>query len=197
MSTPTGSSLATSPDNRGGFLDPTASYFEILGVKTVASDTELAAQFRTLSRRFHPDRFTAATAEIQDDALTSTALVNDAYRTLKDPFTRAEYLLRRERSVKLGELRDSKPPKALFATVMELQEALMEFQDGDESQRTHLEAAHVEFTEAYAALKARLSQLFTAYDSGETETALDGMQEVAATRGYIRRVLDNLNRALD
>ena len=177
------------------FLDPTASYFEILGVKTAASDTELAAQFRTLSRRFHPDRFAAA-VEIQDDALTSTALVNDAYRTLKDPFTRAEYLLRRERSIKLGELRDSKPPKALFVTVMELQEALMEFQDGDESQRTNLEAAHVEFTEAYDALKARLSQLFATYDRGETEAALDGMQEVAATRGYLRRVLDNLNKTL-
>ncbi|WP_395091017.1 DnaJ family molecular chaperone, partial [Armatimonas sp.] len=62
------------------FLDPTASYFEILGVKTAASDLEISAQFRTLSRRFHPDRFAAATAETQDDALTSTALVNDAYR---------------------------------------------------------------------------------------------------------------------
>jgi molecular chaperone HscB len=178
------------------FLDPTASYFEILGIKAAATDEELSAQFRLLSRRFHPDRFAAASAETQDEALTSTALVNDAYRTLKDPFTRAEYLLRRERSVKLGELRDSKPPKALFATVMELQEALMEFHDGDESQRASLEAAQVEFTEAYDALKARLAQLFATYDAGDTETALDGMQEVAATRGYLRRVLDNLNRTI-
>jgi molecular chaperone HscB len=178
------------------FLDPTASYFEILGVKTAATDEELSAQFRLLSRRFHPDRFAAASTETQDDALTSTALVNDAYRTLKDPFTRAEYLLCRERSVKLGELRDSKPPQALFATVMELQEALMEFQDGDESQRENLVAAQVEFSEAYDALKTRLSQLFTDYDAGEREAALDGMQEVAATRGYLRRVLDNLHKTL-
>ena len=178
------------------FLDPTASYFEILGVQTAASDEELALKFRTLSRRFHPDRFAAASTEVQDDALTSTALVNDAYRTLKDPFTRAEYLLRRERSVKLGEVRDAKPPKELFATVMELQEALMEFQDGDESQRTNLEASRAEFTEAYEALKVRLTQLFATYDAGEIEIALDGMQEIAATRGYLRRVLDNLNKTL-
>jgi molecular chaperone HscB len=178
------------------FLDPTASYFEILGVKVAATDEELSSQFRTLSRRFHPDRFAAASTEIQDDALTSTALVNDAYRILKDPFTRAEYLLRRERSVKLGEMRDAKPPKALFATVMELQEVLMEFQDGDESQRANLEVAREEFTGAYDALKAKLNQLFATYDAGETETALDGMQEVAATRGYLRRVLDNLNKTL-
>lgn len=178
------------------FLDPTASYFEILGVRTAASDTELATRFRTLSRHYHPDRFAAADAETQDEALTSTALVNDAYRTLLDPFSRAEYLLRRERGVKLGELRHSKPPQALFATVMELQEALMEFQGGDESQRTNLEVAREEFTEAYDALKARLAQLFIAYDDGETDVALDAMQEVAATRGYLRRVLDNLNKTL-
>jgi molecular chaperone HscB len=176
------------------FLDPTASYLEILGVGAAVTDEQLATQFRALSRRFHPDRFAAADAATQDDALTSTALVNDAYRILKDPFARAEYLLRRERSFKLGEMRDSKPPKELFATVMELQEALLEFQDGDESQRKNLVAAQREFTEAYDALKARLGQLFTAYDAGETESALDGMQEVAATRGYLRRVLDNLSK---
>jgi molecular chaperone HscB len=178
------------------FLDPTASYLEILGVGAAASDEQLATQFRTLSRRFHPDRFAAADTATQDDALTSTALVNDAYRTLRDPFSRAEYLLRRERSVKLGEMRDAKPPKALFATVMELQEALMEFQDGDESQRSSLEAARVEFSEAYDTLKARLGELFLTYDTGDVQTALDGMQEVASTRGYLRRVLDNLNKTL-
>ena len=108
------------------FLEPTASYLEILGVGASVGDAELTAQFRTLSRRFHPDRFAAADTQTQDEALTSTALINDAYRTLKDPFTRAEYLLRRERGVKLGELRHSKPPQLLFATVMELQEALIE-----------------------------------------------------------------------
>ena len=178
------------------FLDPTASYFEILGVQTAASDEELSAKFRTLSRRFHPDRFAAASTAVQDDALTSTALINDAYRTLKDPFSRAEYLLRRERSVKLGEMRDAKPPKELFATVMELQEALMEFQDGDESQRSNLVVARAEFSEAYDALKVRLTQLFATYDAGERKIALDGMQEIAATRGYLRRVLDNLNKTL-
>jgi hypothetical protein len=79
---------------------------------------------------------------------------------------------------------------------MELQEALMEFKDGDESQRENLVAAQVEFSEAYDSLKARLSQLFTDYDAGEREAALDGMQEVAATRGYLRRVLDNLHKTL-
>ena len=178
------------------FLDPTASYLEILGVGAAASDAQLATQFRTLSRRFHPDRFAGASTEIQDDALTSTALVNDAYRTLRDPFARAEYLLRRERGVKIGELRDVKPPKELFATVMELQEALMEFQDGDESQRRYLETAREEFAAAYETLREKLSQLFTVYDAGDKEPALEGMQEVAATRGYLRRVLDNLHKTL-
>ena len=72
----------------------------------------------------------------------------------------------------------------------------MEFQEGDTSQRTNLEAARQEFTQAYDALKARLGQLFTLYDTGETDVALDGLEEVAATRGYLRRVLENLNQTL-
>lgn len=178
------------------FLDPTASYFSLLGVPVAVDEGTLASRFRELSRRFHPDRFANARLEIQNDALTSTALVNDAYRTLRDPFLRAEYLLKRERGVKLGEIREAKPPKALFATVMELQEALMEFQDGDESQRHYLESARTEFTDAYHALKIQLYACFARFDAGSVEQALDGMQEVAATRGYLRRVLENLNKTL-
>lgn len=178
------------------FLSPTDSYFTILEVPVAVDEATLASRFRDLSRRFHPDRFVRADAETQADALTSSALVNDAYRTLRDPFTRAEYLLRRERSVKLGELRDTNPPKALFATVMELQEALMEFHEGDESQRPALEAARMEFTDAYEALKAQLQAAFIQYDAGQHDTALDQLQQVAATRGYLRRVLENLTQTL-
>lgn len=178
------------------FLDPTASYFSLLGVPVAVDEATLASRFRELSRRFHPDRFASASTEIQNEALTSSALVNDAYRTLKDPFLRAEYLLKRERGVKPGEARDAKPPKALFATVMELQEALMEFQEGDESQRGNLEAARAEFSAAYDALKTQLHASFARFDSGAVESALDEMQEVASTRGYLRRVLENLNKTL-
>lgn len=188
-------------------LSPTASYFEILDVPVAADDAALTRRVHELSRLYHPDRWATADAATQAAALDSAALVNDAYRTLRDPFTRAEYLLRRERGVKPDDTRDSaaKPPQELFAQVLELQEALMEYQearlDDDEATmarlRPALAEAKTEFEGAYAHLADRLRALFARWDAGEDRASvLDGIAEVVGTRGYLRRVLTNLNGTL-
>ncbi len=57
-------------------------------------DTEaLEKSFYAQSRRLHPDRFAARPAEEQAEALRRSSALNDAYRTLKDPIARTEYLL--------------------------------------------------------------------------------------------------------
>ncbi|MBC8102684.1 MAG: Fe-S protein assembly co-chaperone HscB [Cytophagales bacterium] len=188
-------------------LSSTASYFELLGVSVAADDAALTRRFHILSRLYHPDRWATADAETQTTALDSSALVNDAYRTLKDPFTRAEYLLRRERSTRPDDTKDSaaKPPQELFAQVLELQEALMEYQEArlDEEKATMarlrptLEEAKGEFEAAYAGLADKLRALFARWDAGDDrETLLDELAGISGTRGYLRRVLTNLNGTL-
>src|SRR5258705_9521215 len=56
----------------------------------------LEKQFYALSRRLHPDRFAAKPASEQEAALTASSHLNDAYRTLKDPVLRTQYLLKLE-----------------------------------------------------------------------------------------------------
>jgi molecular chaperone HscB len=192
-------------------LSPTASYFEVLGVPVAATDAELTRRFHELSRRYHPDRWATADAATQAIALDSAALLNDAYRTLKDPFARAQYLLRRERSEGIGpdDTRNSAqappPPQALFAQVLELQEALMEFQEARleddqavlERLRPALVQARETFEAAYNSLRERLGDLFVRWDAGTDRTAvLENIAEVIGTRGYLRRVLTNLDAAL-
>jgi molecular chaperone HscB len=74
-------------------------YFEVLGVPHVWHlDTEfLAARHLALSRELHPDRFAQASPRERIMSLERTTAVNDAYRTLRDPIRRAEYLLRQHR----------------------------------------------------------------------------------------------------
>ena len=78
--------------------DGPRTYFEIfslpakLGIDTAA----LEKSFYALSRRLHPDRFAARSAEEQEAALVESSRLNDAYRTLKDPIARTEYLLKLE-----------------------------------------------------------------------------------------------------
>lgn len=188
-------------------IAPTASYFDILGVPVAADEATLTRRFHELSRRYHPDRWATADADIQTAALESSALVNDAFRTLRDPFARAEYLLRRERGAKPDDLKDaSKPPQELFAQVLEVQEALMEFQeakmDDDEPAMARVRPALAEvkvgFDTAYSGMADRLRTLFTRWDAGENrEAVLDGIASVVGTRGYLRRVLASLNSALE
>jgi molecular chaperone HscB len=187
-------------------LSPTASYFDILGVPVAADEAMLTRRFHELSRQYHPDRWATADATTQTAVLESAALVNDAFRTLRDPFTRAEYLLRRERGTKPDDLKNSaKPPQELFAQVLELQELLMEFQEAkmdDEDAtlnrlRPQLAEAKVEFEAAYNEMADRLHALFARWDAGEDrDTLLNGIVAVVGTRGYLRRVLSNLNNAL-
>ena len=54
----------------------------------------LEHEFHRLSRKLHPDRFARAGENERQWSLADTALLNDAYRTLKDPLHRTEYLLK-------------------------------------------------------------------------------------------------------
>ncbi len=188
-------------------LSTSASYFDLFGVSVAVDEATLTRRFRELSRQYHPDRFANADADTQTVALDASALLNDAYRTLRDPFSRAEYLLRRESGVSLNDLqKTTKPPQELFAQVLELQEGLMEYQearlDGDgetmERLRPMLVEGRTEFADAYDRLAQGLQPLFAAYDSNTGRAGvLSRVAEVVGTRGYLRRVLTNLDGTLN
>ena len=53
------------------------------------------AAYKELSRQVHPDRFATADPRARRASLARTVQLNEAWRTLKDPVRRAEYLLTR------------------------------------------------------------------------------------------------------
>src|ERR1700709_1687901 len=53
----------------------------------------LEKSFYAQSRKLHPDRFASRPQLEQDAALAASSQLNDAYRTLRDPIARTEYLL--------------------------------------------------------------------------------------------------------
>ncbi len=68
--------------------------FALLGVPQGFDEPQgLDEKYRALARQWHPDRFARATAPERRKALEQTMLLNDAYKTLKDPVRRAEHLL--------------------------------------------------------------------------------------------------------
>ena len=67
-------------------------------------------------------------------------MLNDAFRTLRDPIPRAEYFLK-QRGIELSK---DVPPE-LLEEVFELNMALEELRGGDESARPQLDAARERF----------------------------------------------------
>jgi molecular chaperone HscB len=181
-------------------------FFTVFGLeRRLAIDVAaLQRRFYELSRRWHPDFHQAAPPEEQARALEESARVNAAYRALRDPLARVEYLIRLEegRDTKEGAAVKPKAPPALLAEMFEIQEALEEARGGalDDATRTTLAgqraALRARMAEAQARIVGPLSQAWDAAAAGERPAALGALKEALATRAYLRTVIDDLGAAL-
>ncbi len=166
---------------------------------------ELQRRFYALSRRYHPDFHAGASPAEQARALEASARVNAAYRTLGDPITRIEYLVRLEegRETKEGAaIRPSAPP-ALLEEMFEIQEALADAQTGgalDDVARKTLAAQRERLQARCLDEEARLTErLAPAWDAARPEERprlLAAFKEGLATRAYLKTVLEDLGQAL-
>ncbi|BCR90767.1 J-type chaperone JAC1 [Aspergillus chevalieri] len=102
----------------------------------------LRAEFLSLQNRTHPDKFPPGAPKQKAEALS--ALLNEAYRTLSDPLTRAQYLLRIQHGIDVtaeesaATDKQALDPETLMA-VMEVQEKIEELAEeegsGEEAQK--------------------------------------------------------------
>ncbi|MEK6606542.1 MAG: Fe-S protein assembly co-chaperone HscB [Myxococcota bacterium] len=110
------------------------THFDVIGiVEGYHLDADaLEAGYKQLARKLHPDRFARADARARRFSLEHATALNEAYRTLRDPVRRAEYLLRVRGRIELdidktgAEGAAPKVDQAFLVEMMELQEALGE-----------------------------------------------------------------------
>jgi molecular chaperone HscB len=182
--------------------DFSRDYFEFFGLgrKLVIDADDLQKRFYQLSRQWHPDRFSRRPVEEQNQSLEATSLLNDGYRTLKDPVKRAEYLLTEE-GFPIGEQRSKDVPPELLEEVFELNMMLEELKAGDDWARPQLEQARASFLTMRGGLDQELLKLFHRYDAttGESETAKQALNEIRGAlnrRRYIENLVRDVDRAL-
>jgi len=103
------------------------NYFELFGLEVKFNlDTQNLAQvFQTLQKSAHPDRFANASSQEQLVAVQKSAMINDAYQTLKNPLKRAEYILKL-RDTDMPNEQASFSDNAFLMRQMELREMLEE-----------------------------------------------------------------------
>ena len=201
------------------------NYFVFFGVpRRFQLDTAaLEKQFYRLSRKFHPDLYARAGVEEQRWSLEKSSVLNDAWRTLRDPLARTEYLLGlvgirlEEQSRDASDLAAANgtaklqvvPPDLLeevFELNMQLEEMRMAKASGADNPelRGNLEAAKENFDRQLKASQLDLHGLWTKWDSaadandGETQqVAQRKMVDLLNRRSYIRNLLRDVEEALN
>ncbi len=154
----------------------------------------LEKKFLQLSWKLHPDKFVNASAEEQELSLKRSSELNDAYRVLRDPVARVEYLLELEGMRKEGEHKQQAPPE-LLEEVFELNESLDELREakasGDDlaSLTTRLESAEKSFQLKLGEVDARLQETARQWDA-----AIDGDASDKDRKGIMARLNELLNR---
>ncbi|HVZ60804.1 MAG TPA: Fe-S protein assembly co-chaperone HscB [Terriglobales bacterium] len=163
-----------------------ADYFSFFGLppKLDLPLATLEREFYKLSRQLHPDVYARAGQEEQEWSLQRSSLLNDAYRTLKDPIRRTAYLLKlegvqmEEQSQAATELarqtgnqkKQIVPPEMLeeiFELNMQLEEARANRKAGevDASLQQELEARKRDYEGRLETLGNELKTYWSAWDA--------------------------------
>jgi molecular chaperone HscB len=194
-------------------IQPTAAgdFFQVFGLERAFQiDLEaLETTFHRLSRKLHPDRFARASEQEREWSLADTALLNDAYRTLKDPLHRTEYLLKLEgaeigeehagKNRKGDEKEFSRVPADLLEEVFELNMQLDEMRaahkmgETDSQLKADLESAKKKFDSLRDAVDVDLHKQWQAWDAGAAESREAAKTAMVALLDR-RRYLSNLVR---
>jgi molecular chaperone HscB len=193
-------------------LSREADYFAFFALpqKLQIDEAALEQRFHQLSWKLHPDNFVKASEYERNLALERSSELNDAFRTLRDPISRVEYLLLRAGVRKEGTTKQQAPPE-LLEEVFELNESLDELRDAksDGADLTELRAKLTEaqrnFQEKLAEVDAELNAVFSEWDqalaSSENATArasaMVKLNELLNRRSYIRNLVRNVGEELE
>jgi molecular chaperone HscB len=168
----------------------------------------LEQKFLQLSWKLHPDNFVNAAPEERESSLKRSSELNDAYRTLRDPVARVEYLLAIEGARKEGETKQQAPPE-LLEEVFELNESLDELRDAKSSGgdtaglKPRLQSAEKNFAAKLTEVDGELQsaardwdQALESTDPAQRNTVKNKLNDLLNRRSYIRNLVRNVQKEL-
>ncbi|HEX3820070.1 MAG TPA: Fe-S protein assembly co-chaperone HscB [Candidatus Sulfotelmatobacter sp.] len=205
-----------------------ADYFGFFGLprKLNIDVPSLEKDFYALSRKLHPDLSARASSKEQQWSLEQSSLLNDAYRTLRDPVKRTQYLLKlegieleeqsksaTEQARVTGETKKQIVPPDLLEEVFELNMQLEEWRmhkkmgEDDPSLKDEIEKQKATLEAKHESLLKELQTHWNEWDalidsapesSAEQRSAVTNkMVDVLNRRNYIRNLVRDVNAALE
>jgi molecular chaperone HscB len=191
-------------------VNATTDYFAVFGLpRKLSIDLSLLEQkFLQLSWKLHPDNFVNASERERELSLKKSSQLNDAYRALRDPLARVEYLLEIEGERKEGGKKQQAPPE-LLEEVFELNESLDELREAKESGadlielKGKLESTEDNFQEKLKEVDAQLQSVAKEWDAvdangddGARGKIFARMNDLLNRRSYIRNLVANVEKEL-
>ncbi len=200
-----------------GKVQPPApvDYFSFFGLpyKLNLEPAKLEREFYGLSRHLHPDINAVRSHDEQQWSLEQSSQLNDAYRTLKDPITRTEYLLRlqgvqleeqskaaTEEARRTGKAKKQVVPADLLEQVfelnMQLEEARMNKKMGepDRTLERELQDTKKELQAKYDGMMAELHSAWNEWDALVERTEQGGAVLEDDRLAVRDKMVDVLNR---
>jgi molecular chaperone HscB len=181
-------------------LAPEGDLFAVLGLprRLEVDASELEDRYHAASRAVHPDRFQTAGPEERDLSLRASAMVNRAYRTLRDPIARGRYWLELH-GRRLGE-GGPQVPAAIAAEVFETQEKLEELRSagsnaGAETLRTEVKGLRDGLEARIAGLRAEIEERYRT-PGGDGSSGLDELARRLEEVAYLRTLLGDVEETI-
>ncbi len=165
-------------------------YFELFGLSP-AFNIDLAAlerNYRKIQSESHPDRFVTASAAKKLQSMQTSTLANEAYQTLKNPASRAKYILELQGINAIAESNTALPADFLTQQ-MEWREAV-----DDATQTKNINALENLLSEMQAEAKTLLVNLADLIDEKKDYSVAT---ETARKLIFIDKVCADINKAIE
>jgi len=177
-------------------LDLSSNYFELFGLpQTYQIDTAaLAERYRELQRVIHPDRFAHGTDQEKRLSMQGAALINEAFQVLRDPISRARYLLSLHGVEIEGGSRTTQDP-AFLMEQMELREELEATREAADAPAV-LESLIGRIDAQMRSLVAKLAVQMDSHSPGHLEEARELLYKMQFTH-KLRQEAESLEAQLD
>ena len=164
------------------------NYFELfeIPVSLIVDQSKLSSQYFALQKKYHPDFFTNADEQEQNEVLEKSSMINNGFKILKDPDDTIKYVL--ELKGLLKEEEKYELPPAFLMEMMELNEALM---DDD---ILNMEEVETKIFQLQKTLYTEVQNIIESYrEDTTTEAQLLQVKDYYYKKKYLKRILERLD----
>ncbi len=164
------------------------NYFELfeIPVSLVVDQSKLSSQYFALQKKYHPDYFTNASEEEQNEVLEKSSMINKGFKTLKENDNTIKYVL--EIKNLLQEEEKYELPPDFLMEMMELNEGLMD------EDVLNIEETETKIFQLQKTLYDGVQNIIENYsDETTTEGQLLQVKDYYYKKKYLKRILERLD----